>query len=115
MKVERPWGTEELLEKNNWYAVKRIFLKAGEKSSLQYHNDKIETIYVLSGRLDFEHNGIMRTMQENDWVQVNPGEIHRMNGVEDTWILEAQSPHLLDVVRLEDRYGRTGTQDKAYE
>jgi hypothetical protein len=34
--------------------------------------------------------------------------VHRLTAVEDTTILEASTPQLDDVVRLEDRYGRTG-------
>jgi len=38
-----------------------------------------------------------------------PGTVHRITAVEDTTILEVSTPHLDDVVRLEDNYGRTGT------
>ena len=50
-RTEKPWGYEELLEQNDVYVVKRLFMKAGHSCSLQYHNKKHETIYVLSGKL----------------------------------------------------------------
>ena len=39
--------------------------------------------------------------------RIQPGTIHRMVAVSDCQVLEASTPHLLDVVRLEDRYGRS--------
>ena len=38
-----------------------------------------------------------------------PGTVHRVTAIEDTTILEVSTPHLDDVVRLEDAYGREGT------
>ena len=49
--IKKPWGREELLEKNKKYMVKRLFMKKGHRCSLQYHNKKKETIFVLSGKL----------------------------------------------------------------
>ena len=40
-----------------------------------------------------------------------PGTLHRVTALEDTTILEVSTPHLDDVVRLEDAYGREGTSD----
>ena len=39
-KIEKPWGHEELLEINNNYVVKRLFMKKGEQCSLQYHESE---------------------------------------------------------------------------
>ena len=49
--IKKPWGKEELLEKNKKFMVKRLFMKKGHRCSLQYHNKKKETIFVLSGKL----------------------------------------------------------------
>ena len=38
-----------------------------------------------------------------------PGTVHRITALEDTTILEVSTPHLDDVVRLADSYGREGT------
>jgi mannose-6-phosphate isomerase len=45
-------------------------------------------------------------MREGDSIRIPPGTVHRMEAVTDVDILEASTPHLDDVVRLEDRYGR---------
>jgi quercetin dioxygenase-like cupin family protein len=41
--------------------------------------------------------------------RLRPGTVHRVRALEDTTILEVSTPHLDDIVRLEDRYGRAGS------
>ena len=50
-KIIKPWGSEELLECNDKYVVKRLFMKKDCCCSLQYHELKKESIYVISGLL----------------------------------------------------------------
>ena len=49
--IEKPWGREEVVEINDKYMVKKLTMWAGHRCSLQFHNIKKETIYVLSGVL----------------------------------------------------------------
>ncbi len=51
-KNEKPWGYEELIECNDKYVVKKLFMKKGHCCSVQYHELKTETIVVLSGKLN---------------------------------------------------------------
>jgi quercetin dioxygenase-like cupin family protein len=71
---------------------------------------KDETIFLWSGRLLFEIQEddrlIAREMAPGESVHITPGTVHRMTAIEDSDILEASTPELDDVVRLEDRYGR---------
>ncbi len=111
-KIEKPWGHEELLENNTDYVVKRLFMKKGEQCSLQYHEHKHETVYVLSGSLkltigDEESNLSTMELKENDYIVLPPGKIHRMYGITDCYYLESSTPQLTDVVRLQDDYKRT--------
>ncbi|MGH9443071.1 MAG: cupin domain-containing protein [Thermoanaerobaculia bacterium] len=110
-KVEKPWGHEIIYAENARYAGKILFVKAGERLSLQYHERKDETILVLSGDLDLqiEENGdlVLRRLQAGEACHIPHGARHRMIGVTDCQIAEASSPELDDVVRLEDVYGRT--------
>jgi quercetin dioxygenase-like cupin family protein len=109
-KVEKPWGHEIIYAENDRYAGKILFVRSGERLSLQYHERKDETIYVLSGELELqiEENGALQTRR------LVPGEAchiprrarHRMIGLTDCQIAEVSSPELDDVVRLEDSYGR---------
>lgn len=110
-KIIKPWGWELLLEKNNNYVVKKLFMKNGERCSLQYHKQKHETIYVLSGVLKIQHGMIKEEiisvdLKAGDVFVCLPNCIHRMIGVEDCLYLESSTPELDDVIRIEDDYGR---------
>ena len=50
-RINKPWGYEELIEFNKKYMFKKLFMKKGHRCSLQFHNKKKETVYVLSGKL----------------------------------------------------------------
>ena len=53
-RVEKPWGYELHWAKTGRYVGKLIHVNAGHALSLQYHNEKDETIFLWSGRLLFE-------------------------------------------------------------
>jgi quercetin dioxygenase-like cupin family protein len=108
--VDKPWGYELHWARTDRYVGKIIHVNAGHALSLQYHNVKDETIFLWSGRLLFEIQEndrlVAREMNPGERVHITPGTIHRMTAIEDSDILEASTPELDDVVRLEDRYGR---------
>lgn len=110
-KIDKPWGYEELLELNSKYVVKRLFMKKDHQCSLQYHNEKHETIYVITGILKIIIGETLETLTEkiyypNDIVSISPKIIHRMYGESDCIYLESSTPELNDVVRLVDDYAR---------
>jgi len=115
--VPKPWGHETIWAHTDDYVGKILHIKAGEALSVQYHNVKDETVYLLSGRLIYriwEGDGDARQprdiqLQLGEAFHVTPGTIHQMEAVTDCDILEVSTPHLDDVVRLTDRYGREGT------
>jgi mannose-6-phosphate isomerase len=110
--IEKPWGKEELLEINDYYMVKKLTMWKGHRCSLQYHNHKKETIYVLSGQLKI-YSGLsanelsVKIYGPNQTITLSPGVIHRMEGVEDSVYIEASTPQMDDVVRIQDDYNRT--------
>jgi len=109
--IEKPWGREEVIEINDKYMVKKLTMWAGHRCSLQYHNLKKETIYVLSGILKIIQGQTQDALIEKlyyagDTVTIPPRLIHRMEGVEDSVYLEASTPELDDVERLADDYQR---------
>ena len=110
IRVDKPWGYELLWAKTDQYVGKVIHVAAGHALSLQYHNRKVETIYLHSGRMLFETQEgeklVGREMHPGDRVHVPAGTVHRMIALEDVDIFEVSTPELEDVVRLEDRYGR---------
>ncbi|MEI6245948.1 MAG: cupin domain-containing protein [Acidobacteriota bacterium] len=110
-RVEKPWGYELHWAHTDRYVGKVLHVKKGHALSLQYHNVKDETIHVFSGKILFEVDVdgklVGREMLPGESVHVTPKTIHRMTALEDTDVLEASTPELDDVVRLEDRYGRS--------
>ena len=116
MRVDKPWGYELRWALTARYVGKVIHIDAGQALSLQYHNVKDETILVWSGRIRFEiqddHGNTVKEMGPGDNAHITPGTVHRMTAIEDTDIFEVSTPELEDVVRLEDRYGRS-TQGKS--
>ncbi|HZC30533.1 MAG TPA: cupin domain-containing protein [Gaiellaceae bacterium] len=116
-RVEKPWGWELVWAQTEDYVGKILFVAAGESLSLQFHNEKDESWYVQSGRAELElgdaGQGILNTevVVPGATFRFRPGTVHRVTALEDTTILEVSTPHLDDVVRLEDRYGRAGTSE----
>ncbi len=112
-RIEKPWGYELHWAKTDKYIGKLIHVNAGHALSLQYHNEKDETILLWNGNLRFElrDGGIVRewTMKSGEAVRVRPKVVHRMTAIDDCDIIEVSTPQINDVIRLEDRYGREGT------
>ena len=112
-RVPKPWGYELIFAKTDRYVGKILHVNRGECLSLQYHNRKEETLYVLRGelKLTIESDGDRRelALRAGEAFHIPPLLIHRMEAVEDTDVAEVSTPELDDVVRLEDRYGRSGT------
>ena len=113
-RVEKPWGYELIWAETPRYVGKLLHIDAGEALSLQYHEAKDETIHLLSGTLRFWAGPSADRLNEialeaGASFHVAPGTVHRMEAVTDCDVLEASTPHLEDVVRLEDRYGRSGS------
>ena len=72
---------------------------------MQYHEIKHETVYILKGNLHIFYNDDWKFTQETLILQ--PGEIHRMKAVdEDCLYLEASTPELDDVIRIQDDFNR---------
>jgi mannose-6-phosphate isomerase len=113
-KVEKPWGHELIWAVAEEYAAKLLFVRAGESLSLQFHNVKDEAWYVLEGRAELELGGPGERLLNKEVIRPGaafrfpPGTVHRLTAVDDTTIVEVSTPQLDDVVRLEDRYGRSG-------
>jgi mannose-6-phosphate isomerase len=112
--VPKPWGHETIWAHTEHYVGKVLHIKAGQALSVQYHNKKDETIHLLRGRMIYrvhDAQGTLRDVElhEGQSYRNEPGTVHQMEAVTDCDVLEASTPHLDDVVRLSDRYGREGT------
>src|SRR3954447_26009427 len=113
-RVEKPWGHELWWALTDAYAGKILHIEAGQKLSLQFHERKDESAYLMSGRLL-----LTKGSSEDELTSVEvgpgavwrnmPGEVHTIEALEDSEVLEVSTPELDDVVRLSDNYGREGT------
>ena len=116
-RVEKPWGYELIWAETDQYIGKILHVQAGEALSLQYHETKDETIYLLSGTM-FQAGPspdelVDYHMEAGQRFHVTTGTVHRMVAETDIDILEASTPHLDDIVRLADRYGRVESSPEA--
>jgi mannose-6-phosphate isomerase len=112
-RVPKPWGHELIWAHTDRYVGKLLHINAGHALSVQYHNRKDETIYLLSGEMKYwvKLTGELEDVRlvPGDAFRITPGTVHYMEAITDCDILEVSTPELDDVVRLEDRYGREGT------
>jgi mannose-1-phosphate guanylyltransferase len=113
-KVHKPWGWEMWFAHTRKYVGKLIFIRKGHRLSKQFHRRKQETVYADKGKWVLEINGRKRLMKSGSVADISPRIIHRFTApYEDVRLIEVSTPHVDDVVRLEDDYGRlkakTGT------
>lgn len=115
-RVPKPWGHELIWAHTDRYVGKILHIRAGQALSVQYHNEKDETVHLLTGEIIYrvQRPGETQELEEvrlraGDSFRLAPGTIHQMEAVTDCDVLEASTAHLDDVVRLSDRYGREGT------
>ena len=109
--VEKPWGTERWIACNAHYALRELVIRAGHAVSLQYHERKIETLYVLEGSAVYYTQEPGEEMQERivkagDILSNHPYLIHRQRAIEDFRFIEVTTPELDDIIRLQDDYNR---------
>ena len=112
--VIKPWGKEVIWAETKDYVGKLLYINEGHKLSLQYHEEKEETILVISGTLEITVGGHGRRgistikLSEGETYHVTPGTIHRFAATCGTNVVlaEVSTNYLDDVVRLEDDYDR---------
>lgn len=109
--VKKPWGEECWICLNTHYCFKRITLNAGHRTSLQYHERKIETNFIAEGRAEVslqDEDGTLNTtvMAAGDSFSVDPNRIHRVTAITDVVMFEVSTPDVDDVVRLADDTAR---------
>jgi len=110
-KIEKPWGYEELIECNDKYVVKKLFMTKGNQCSIQYHELKTETIIVMTGKLKIYIGDTIENLSEKEYgfgdtVTIKPYTIHYMLAIEDSLYIESSTNELWDVIRLKDIYNR---------
>lgn len=119
--VTKPWGKEIwLTDRDCSYVLKRIEVNEGHKTSLQYHEQKEETIFLYQGSADLvrqkNFNVSIDDVKTEDLetlglfpktcVHFEPRTLHRMCARTSIVMLEASTPHLDDVIRVQDDTNR---------
>ena len=112
-KIEKPWGYEQLWAHTDNYLGKFLTINPGQRLSLQYHEKKEETIFVLKGSLIiwFSSNEKDKVVyHEGTSYHVEPKKVHRFGSPKDaetpTILVEVSTPEIDDVIRLKDDYKR---------
>jgi len=109
----KPWGREVLLTPDGLpYVGKLIFVNAGARLSLQYHDEKLETQCLVSGVailwLENDEGVLERIeMEPERGYTIRPGRKHRLEGVADAVIFESSMPETGTTFRVEDDYARS--------
>ena len=119
--VEKPWGREIWYADQAAYAGKVLEVKKGCRLSLQYHERKTETLFLLSGKVlltlralaagETPAPSLVTPADQSVWlpgraVHIPARTIHRFEALEDSVLLEVSTPELTDVVRLQDDFAR---------
>ena len=115
-KLVKPWGHEKWFNGDHpAYCLKEVYITAGNRTSLQYHNFKEETNALFGGAADL----VFRAAEDAErldkvrltplaTIHVTPTVVHRLESVQDTLLYEVSTPHLDDVIRLQDDLHRPG-------
>jgi mannose-6-phosphate isomerase len=110
-RVDKPWGHEIIWSDTELYVGKILVVRAGQRLSLQYHLEKDESFLIDSGEVELlldDDEGELRAqiLREGDAVRILPGRRHRLRAITDCRVIEVSTPHLDDVVRVSDDFGR---------
>ena len=110
--VYRPWGQYDSIDNGQRYQVKRITVKPGQKLSLQMHHHRAEHWIVVKGTASVTLDGQQRLLTENESIYLPLGSVHALEnpGKIPLELIEVQVGSYLgedDIVRLQDRYGRS--------
>jgi mannose-1-phosphate guanylyltransferase / mannose-6-phosphate isomerase len=111
-KIYRPWGSYDGVVEGERWQVKTIVVNPGASLSLQMHHHRAEHWVVVQGTALVEKDGNQELVGENQSTYIPLGSRHRLTnpGKIPVKLIEVQSGTYLgedDIVRFEDRYGRS--------
>jgi mannose-6-phosphate isomerase-like protein (cupin superfamily) len=106
----RPWGYYKILTQGHNYKVKELHIFSGENISKQYHQHRDEFWYVVEGYGVVELEKTSHELRYRSAITIPARTIHKAWADDELTIIEIQFGSYLeedDIVRLEDKYGRT--------
>jgi Nucleoside-diphosphate-sugar pyrophosphorylase involved in lipopolysaccharide biosynthesis/translation initiation factor 2B, gamma/epsilon subunits (eIF-2Bgamma/eIF-2Bepsilon) len=104
-RTDKPWGYELLVANTSHYLQKKLFIKKNYRTSMHYHDKKMETLHIVYGKvkLDLEE-GKHEILNQGDSRTIMPKEVHSIMALETTLIDESSTPYLEDTIRVKDFY-----------
>ncbi|TDK31729.1 mannose-1-phosphate guanylyltransferase/mannose-6-phosphate isomerase [Rhizobium deserti] len=107
----RPWGGYTCILNGDRFQVKRLFVTAGKKLSLQKHHHRSEHWICVKGTAEVTVGDQVKTLRENESVYIPQGEVHRLAnpGKITLEMIEVQTGSYLgedDIIRIVDEFGR---------
>ncbi len=81
------------------YCGKFLYVQDGQTCPAHSHQEKMETFYIVKGRVSMSFSGDIRAMGSGDVLPVPPGVVHSFTGVGAALLLEVSKP-----CRIEDNY-----------
>ncbi len=116
--IKKPWGREIILFKRGKIILKILNIRKGEETSLQMHRNKNEAFLFLDDNATLKTKCLLDVGVLTRWISkehleiINKGLIHRLKARQNTKILELAFGNNNDIIRLEDKYNRTGGKEK---
>ncbi|MGN6410246.1 MAG: mannose-1-phosphate guanylyltransferase/mannose-6-phosphate isomerase [Nitrobacter sp.] len=112
LRVHRPWGAYQSIDRGERHQVKHITVKAGERLSLQKHHHRSEHWIVVRGAARVTVDDLVKTVHENESIYIPIGATHRLEnpGKIPLELIEVQTGSYLgedDIIRIEDDYQRS--------
>lgn len=111
-RVEKPWGYElHWVPEDAPYMGKLLHINEGARLSLQIHDQKSESWFVIKGNAaviweDSGGNLIETRLEPGVGYTTSVGQKHRLKGITDCDIIEVSTPEFGTTWRLEDDYAR---------
>lgn len=113
-KIEKPWGWEiHWTPDNKPYMGKLIHINEGARLSLQKHDQKLETWFLVDGKAsviwESEENGELfeTELEEGKGYSCEVGQRHRLRGITNCDVIEVSTPEIGTTFRLDDDYSRS--------
>lgn len=111
-RIEKPWGHElHWVSEDKPYLGKLLHINKDARLSLQYHDQKMESWFLINGKgkviWDNEKGELIETeLQKGVGYTTSIGQRHRLFGITDCDIIEVSTPEMGTTWRLEDDYKR---------
>ena len=120
-RIEKPWGWEiHSVPDDKPYMGKILHIKKGHRFSLQYHDKKLESWFLISGRAkiiwDDDKGELVETEMKSGYgYSIDVSQRHRVYGITDCEFVEVSMPEVGTTYRLDDDYKRAGRNEDEKE